>query len=100
MSPTPFLRWRDDPPSTSRVGLVGRLVAVLLAALLLLAGVSALPAVAGETPDARDRAVMQGVGVSQPVATENLRAQLIAESGVLAPGSDLELALVFDIRPH
>jgi len=98
--PAALLGWRADRRSASRSWHAVREISVLLALLLSLVSASALPGDAGETPDARDWAVMRGLGVSQAVATGNLRAQLIAEAGAVAPGSDLELALVFDIRPH
>ncbi len=100
MSPATLVGWRDDRRSASQSWHAVRIIAVLLLALLLLAPALALPGDADETVDARDRAVVQGLGVSQPVATEHLRAQLVAEIGTVAPGTGVDLALVFDIRPH
>lgn len=43
---------------------------------------------------------VQGGGVSNLVETENLRAQLVAETASAVPGASVDLALVFEIRPH
>lgn len=43
---------------------------------------------------------IQGPGVSPLVETDNLRAQLIAGSDTVHPGAQVDLALVFEIRPN
>jgi thiol:disulfide interchange protein DsbD len=41
-----------------------------------------------------------GPAASTPVITDNVRARLLAERAMVAPGESLDLALVLDIRPH
>jgi len=73
--------------------------AARITAALLLSGLMVmLPAQATEPPI--DASGFDGPGASATVITDNVRARLLAERPVAAPGGAVELALVLDIRPH
>ncbi|WP_295541543.1 thioredoxin family protein [uncultured Thiohalocapsa sp.] len=78
-----------------------RLTIILLLAWMPAALATAAPGAPqtrGEPPvDAR---MLDGAAASAPVITDNVRARLLAERAVVAPGDTLDLALVLDIRAH
>lgn len=96
----PLRGWRGALAAERRAGARLSWARPWLWVLLALLPVCAQSDPAEKTADARDRAVVTGAGVSRPVETENLRAQLVAERAAVAPGANVDLALVFDIRPH